>query len=151
METKGFCRIVQMWVFSLIGLTMIPQAGKAQDMVTAMGNEGLEKTVNYDVASFTDIRDKKLEDVMKKMPGISVMSWDGSTSYMYNGMFVAKIYVNGMDILEGNYDPVYNMKPEDVERLEITENHVSIKVMRGMQYSNGAAINVVLKDGAAND
>ena len=117
----------------------------AQNMVTAVGNEGLEKTVSYDVAKFTDIRDKKLEDVMKKMPGISTMEWGGLT---YNGMMVEKIYVNGMDILEGNYDPVYNMKPEDVERLEITENHVDIKVMKGMQYSNDAAINVVLKEGA---
>ena len=47
--------------------------------------------------------------------------------------------------MEGNYAPVYNMKPEDVERLEVTENHVDVKVMKGVQYSNNVAINVVLK------
>ena len=40
------------------------------------------------------------------------------------------------------------MKPEDVERLEITENHVSMKVMKGVQYSENVSINVVLKEGA---
>lgn len=126
----------------------MPTEAFAQEMVTAVANNGLEKTISYDVSKFTDIRDKKLEDVMKKMPGLTTMSWDGSTSFSYNGMFIDKIYVNGLDVLEGNYDPIYNMKPEDVERLEITENHVSIKIMKGMQYSNAASINVILKDHA---
>ncbi len=132
---------------ALMLMALGPVKMYAQDMVTAVGNDGLEKTVSYDVSKFTDIRDKKLEDVLKKMPGINTMDWGG---YMYNGMFIEKIYVNGLDILEGNYDPVYNMKPEDVERLEITENHVSTKVMKGMQYSSSAAINVVLKDHASS-
>lgn len=119
----------------IVFLLFFPVWVQAQEMVTLVGNEGLEKTVSYNVASFTDIRDKKLEDVMSKMPGISAMSFEGSSSYSYNGMFIEKIYVNGMDILEGNYEPIYNMKPEDVERLEITENHVSMKVMKGVQYS----------------
>ncbi len=138
---------IQLSILLLILVAISPCTISAQDMVTAMGNEGLEKTVSYDVAKFTDIRDKKLEDVMRKMPGINAMGWGGLS---YNGMMVEKIYVNGMDILEGNYDPILNMKPEDVERLEITENHVDIKVMKGTQYSDNAAINVVLKEGAAS-
>ncbi|MBO7552640.1 MAG: TonB-dependent receptor [Bacteroidaceae bacterium] len=144
-KRSSILRAVCLALGLMISSSLIVQA---QDMVTAVGEDGLEKTVSYDVEKFTDIRDKKLEDVMKKMPGLSAMSWDGSTSFMYNGMFVEKIYVNGLDMLEGNYAPVYNMKPEDVERLEITENHVSIKVMKGVQYSDNAAINVVLKDHA---
>lgn len=90
-------------IFLSIVLAMsVSSRVKAQDMVTAVGHEGLEKTVSYDVSKFTDIRDKKLEDVLRKMPGISEMTFDGSTSYSYNGMFIEKIYVNGMDILEGN-------------------------------------------------
>jgi len=135
--------LILLWTLSVF----TPYYSYAQDLVTAVGSEGLEKTVSYDVARFTDIRDKKLEDVMKKMPGLNSMEWGG---YTYNGMMVEKIYVNGLDVLEGNNDPVYNMKPEDVERLEITENHVNIKVMKGLQYSNNASINVVLKEHAGN-
>lgn len=137
--------VIYIFLFLLI---MCQLSAQAQDMVTSVGDQGLERTVSYNVASFTDIRDKKLEDVMSKMPGISVMTFEGSSSYSYNGMFIEKIYVNGLDILEGNYEPIYNMKPEDVERLEITENHVSMKVMKGVQYSENASINVVLKEGA---
>ncbi len=117
---------------------------QAQDMVTSVENDGLERTVSYDVASFTDIRDKKLEDVMSKMPGISQSSF-GDGGYSYNGLSIDHMYIDGKDVLEGNYTVIYNMKPEDVERLEITENHVYMKVMRGKQFSNSASINVVLK------
>ena len=139
-------------LFLLSGIGLLPvHQTRAQDMVTATGENGLEKTVSYDVEKFTDIRDKKLEDVIKKMPGIQMMSWGGSTSFTYNGMRIEKIYVNGLDMLEGNYAPIYNMKPEDVERLEITENHMSMKIMKGVEYSDAAAVNVVLKDHAQSN
>lgn len=121
----------------------------AQDMVKDGVQDGLMKTVSYNVTSFTDLRDKKLQDVMMKMPGLNGTDFGGSVFFTYNGMEVGKIYVNGADVLEGNYQPVYNLKPEDVERVEITENHVSIHIMRGKQYSNAASINVVLKDSAS--
>lgn len=121
----------------------------AQDMVKEGAQDGLMKTVSYDVSSFTDLRDKKLQDVMMKMPGLNGMDYSGSVFFTYNGMDVSKIYVNGMDVLEGNNQPVYNLKPEDVERVEITENHVSIHIMKGKQYSNAASINVILKDSAS--
>ena len=136
-------------LFLLSGIGFLPvHQAQAQDMVTATAEDGLEKTVSYDVAKFTDIRDKKLEDVLKKMPGIQMQSWSGYTYFTYNGMRVEKMYVNGLDMLEGNYAPIYNMKPEDVERLEITENHMSMKIMKGVEYSDAAAVNVVLKDHA---
>ena len=122
----------------------------AQDMVKDGAQDGLMKTVSYDVASFLDIRDKKLEDVMMKMPGLNGVMAFGMVSFTYNGMEVSRVLINGMDVLEGNNQPVYNLKPEDVERVEITENHVNILIMRGKQYSNTAAINVVLKEEASS-
>ena len=115
----------------------------AQDMVKAVSNEGLEKVISYNVASFTDIRDKKLEDVMAKMPGMSI-----SNFFTYNGMTVSKVFINGFDILNGDYSSIKSMKPEDVESIEITENYVYEKIMRGIDYSNSVAINIIMKDEA---
>ena len=115
----------------------------AQDMVKAVSNEGLEKVISYNVASFTDIRDKKLEDVMAKMPGMSVAS-----SLTYNGMTVSKVFINGFDMLNNDFSSIYSMKPEDVESIVITENYVYEKIMRGTEYSNTVAINIVLKEAA---
>lgn len=133
-------------IISTALLALLSVSGlRAQNMVSSEASQGLEKTVRYDVSMFTDTRDRKLEDVMKKMPGLS-NEW--GSSFSYNGMDVEKIYVNGQDILGDNTAVVYNMKPEDVEYIEIIENHVTQKVMKGIQYSNDAAINVVLKDSA---
>ena len=112
-------------------------------MVKAVSNEGLEKVISYDVASFTDIRDKKLEDVIAKMPGMSI-----TTGFTYNGMTVSKVFVNGFDILNGDYSSINSMKPEDVESIVITENYVYEKIMRGVEYSSSVAINIILKDEA---
>ncbi len=129
-------------------MTLCTAALQAQEMVQDARQDGLMKTVAYNVSSFTDIRDKKLQDVMMKMPGLSGEEFSGSVMFTYNGMPVETIYVNGADVLEGNYQPVYNLKPEDVEKLEITENHVQVQIMQGKQYSNSSSINVILKDSA---
>ncbi len=145
---KNYSNLMMAMALLIAAWITIPTKAFAQEMVTSVADNGLEKTVSYDVAKFTDIRDKKLEDVLKKMPGIQMMSWSGFTYFTYNGMRVEKLYVNGLDMLEGNYAPIYNMKPEDVERLEITENHMSMKIMKGVEYSDAASVNVVLKDSA---
>lgn len=121
----------------------------AQEMVTAQDGE-LGRTISYNVSSFTDVRDKTMEDIMVKMPGITVNT-DGGVSFSYNNIGVNKVYIDGVDMLEGQYEMVINMKPEDVERVEIIENHEPIKVMRGAQYSQDAAINIVLNDSARSN
>ena len=90
-------------------LIMCQLSVQAQDMVTSVGDQGLERTVSYNVASFTDIRDKKLEDVMSKMPGISQSEMDEGT-YTYNGLIIDRMYINGKDVLEGNYAAIYNSR-----------------------------------------
>lgn len=125
-------------VFSVLSFQL-----HAQDMVKAVSDEGLEKVISYNVASFTDIRDKKLEDVIAKMPGMSI-----STVFTYNGMTVSEVFINGFDILNGDISSIKSMKPEDVESIEITENYVYEKIMRGFDYSNFVAINIILKEEA---
>ena len=133
----------KLFVGALLAVSAFAFQLNAQDMVTAVSNEGLEKVISYNVASFTDIRDKKLEDVIAKMPGMSI-----STYFMYNGLTVSKVFINGFDILNGDYSSIRSMKPEDVESIEITENYVYEKIMRGVDYSAAVAINIIMKEEA---
>jgi len=119
----------------------------AGEMVKELSDAGLEKIVSYDVSAFTDIRDKKLQDVLVKMPGLSVNTYFG-TSFYFNGMMVTKVLVNGIDMLGGDYSSILSMKPEDVSSIEITENYVHIKVLRGISFSNYACINIILTEEA---
>ena len=140
---------VKRLIFSFL-LLAAPFLLRAQGMVTSGQSDGISKSVRYDVAKFTDTRDRKLQDVLDKLPGMSKWEWSGGTNYWYNGAWVQKIYINGKDILGGNYLPVYNLKPEDVESLEILENHVHVKVMNGVQYSDNATLNIILKPEASS-
>lgn len=113
---------------------------KAQDMVTTYEGQ-LGHTVAMDVASFTDVRDKTLEDVLNKMPGVE----QGDYSMTYNQMEIAKIYVNGSDTWS-SFRVVAGMKPEEIDKVEFIENFQPVEVLRGKQYSASVAMNIVLKD-----
>ncbi len=113
-------------------------------MVTTYQGE-LGECVAFNVESFTDVRDKTLEDVLKKMPGVSTMR-----SLSYNGMSVGKIFVNGVDI-RSSFTTVAGIKPEEIEKVEFVENYQSVKVLRNKQYSSIAAMNIILKEGSGGD
>ncbi len=135
---KVLISIIVLTVFSILSVP-------AQPMVSEGARDGVEKIVRYDVSKFTDTRDRKLEDVLNKMPGLTLSD---NGNFSYNKMSVVKVYVNGMDIPEGNYLPLFNLKPEDVEAVEVLENHLAEKVLRGMEYSNAAGVNIILKPSA---
>jgi len=124
----------------LFAIIFMPFISLAQDMVSSGSNDGLQKSILYNIASFTDIRDKKLSDVAVKLPGVSI------SPLTYNGMTVTKVLINGIDMMSSDYSSVWAMKPEDVESIEITENYVYEKIMRGIEYSNKVSFNIVLKD-----
>ena len=103
-------------------------------------------TVAFDIASYTDTRDKTLADVLAKVPG----TYGQGNSIQYNGMSVTKIFVNGNDI-RSNYSTVSGMKPEEIEKVEFVENFQAVEVLRGRQYTNVVAMNIVLKDPDSSD
>lgn len=111
----------------------------AQMVTTYEGKLG--HTMAFNVASFTDVRDKTLEDVIKKMPGVAYDNLELS----YNGMEVDKIYVNESD-MRSSFMLVSGMKPEEIEKIEFIENYQAVKVLKGKQYSAITAMNVVLKN-----
>jgi hypothetical protein len=72
-------------LFTLIFILLSILTLKAQEMVTTYEGE-LGNTTSFDIESFTDVRDKTLNDVMNKMPGVSA----GGFGLSYNSMRVGK-------------------------------------------------------------
>lgn len=100
-------------------------------------------TITYNVASFSDKQDKTIGDVLQKMPGITVAS-TGAISY--NGTSINKFYIEGRDLLEGQYGiATHGISPADVGSVEIMEDHQPIRALQGMSYSSQAAVNLRLK------
>jgi hypothetical protein len=101
-------------------------------------------TVTYIVSSFAQIQDKTIGDVLKHMPGIDVMQ-DGKIQYQ--GVDINKFYIEGNDLLGGKYGLATNgILHSDIGAVEILENHQPMQVLRGLSFSDQAAINLKMKN-----
>ena len=101
-------------------------------------------TLSYNVAVFRDQKDRVIADVLKKMPGIEVLS-DGKI--LYQGVPIQKYYIEGLDLLEGRYNLANNNLPaSSVLKVQILENHQPIKLLDSVVFSDKTSLNIKLKN-----
>lgn len=100
-------------------------------------------TVVYNVAAFEEPEDLVLEEVLKRMPGISVQE---NGKILYKGRPV-DFHIEGMDLLKGRYGiATKNISPRHVATVEILENHQAIKALEGLMPSDKTTLNLRLKE-----
>ena len=100
-------------------------------------------TIKYSVNSFSKEQDRSIGDVLKRMPGIEVLS-DGKI--LYQGRPINKYYIEGLDLLEGKYNLANDNLPyKDVTQVQVLENHQPIKALDSLKFSDQAALNIKLK------
>ena len=105
-------------------------------------------TLVYPVHVFKQGQDRSIADVIAKMPGLQVNS-DGTIAYQ--GRRINKFYIEGMDMLGSKYAQLSeNLSADKVKSVQVYENHQQVKVLRGLSFSEQAALNIVLKDDAKN-
>lgn len=105
-------------------------------------------TLTYSVNVFKQQQDRSIADVIAKMPGLQVNE-DGSIEYQ--GRRINKFYIEGMDMLGSKYAQVSeNLSADKVKSVQVYENHQKIKMLRGLDFSEQAALNIVLRDDAKN-
>lgn len=104
-------------------------------------------TINYQVSSFAKEQDRSIADVLKRMPGIEVLS-DGKI--LYQGKPINKYYIEGLDMLEGKYNIANeNLPYKEVSKVQVLENHQPVKILDSLQFSDNAALNIKLKNSYA--
>lgn len=105
-------------------------------------------TLTYSVAGFRHKQDRSIADVIAKMPGLEVGK-DGSISYQ--GKPINNFYIEGMDLMGSNYAMASeNMSAAKVKDVQVLTNHQRVKALRGVQFSDQAALNLVLEEDAKN-
>ncbi|MDO5665055.1 MAG: hypothetical protein Q4G63_07345 [Bacteroidia bacterium] len=106
----------------------------------------LGDTINYNVAAFTDATDRSIGDVLKKLPGIQVLS---SGQILYQNKAISKFYIEGLDMLQGKYGiATNNVDASKVATVQVLENHQPVKLLKDMEIPEAAAINLRLRDSA---
>src|SRR5699024_3385965 len=101
-------------------------------------------TLIFDPAAFKSGKDRNIQYVLKKMPGVDI-SPEGEIQYQ--GKPINKFYVEGLDLMGGQYGMIsQNLSPDKVSSVEILENHQPIRVLDSIEPSENAAINIRLKN-----
>ena len=103
-------------------------------------------TLDYIVDRFCQKQDRSLSDVLKKMPGIEVKA-DGSICYQ--GTPINTFYIEGMDLMGSHYTMASeNLQADKVKKVQVLQHHQPLKALRDIEFSQQAALNIVLKDDA---
>jgi len=104
-------------------------------------------TLTYNVASFADQNDRSIGDVLARVPGFEVNKQNGQI--MYEGKPISKFYIEGLDMLGGKYGVATNSLPQvDVGSVQVIKNHQPIRVLEDFTYTDDAAVNIRMKEGA---
>ena len=86
-------------------------------------------------SSFVDVTDKSIGDVLKKLPGIQVLS---TGQILYQNKAISKFYIEGLDMLRGKYGiATHNIDVSKVATVQVLENHQPIKALRDMEFAGG--------------
>lgn len=106
-------------------------------------------TLVYDADSFTTGKEKKLEDVLKKLPGFSVEN-DGEVKVQ--GKKINQVMVDGKKFFDGNTKLATKNIPADaVDKVEVLRNHNEVSQMKDvMDNEDNLAMNIKLKEGKKN-
>ena len=106
-------------------------------------------TLVYNADSFKDGTERKLEDVLKKLPGVEVND-DGEIEV--EGKTVSKVMVDGKDFFDGDSKlATKNIPANAVDKVQVLKNHSEVSQLSGVTNNqDNIAINIKLKEGKKN-
>lgn len=103
----------------------------------------LGDTLIYNVDTLRGASDRTIEDVIRRIPGVSI---DEAGGIQYKGEDINRFYIEDLDMLGGRYTlATQNIRPEDVLAVDVYENHQPKKVLKDVSFSKQAALNLRLK------
>src|SRR5690554_7845365 len=106
-------------------------------------------TIVYNADSFTSGTERKLGDILKKLPGVEV---DEDGNIKVEGKDVTKLMVEGKDFFDGDTKiGVQNIPADAVDKVQVLRNYNEVDQMRSVTDSqDNLAMNIKLKDGKKN-
>lgn len=106
-------------------------------------------TIVYNADSFKSGTERKLEDVLKKLPGVEVNA-DGEIEV--EGKKVSKLMVEGKDFFDGDTKlGVKNIPADAIDKVQVLRNFNENSILKGVENNqDNVAMNIKLKSGKKN-
>lgn len=101
-------------------------------------------TVLFNASSFTDGNEYSVEDLLKKIPGLTV---DDKGTIKVGGREIEKVMVDGDDFFERGYKVLSkNMPSYAVKEVEILKRFSNNRLLKGIENSEKVALNLKLDE-----
>lgn len=106
-------------------------------------------TIVYNADSFKSGTERKLEDVLKKLPGVEVNA-DGEIEV--EGKKVSKLMVEGKDFFDGDTKlGVKNIPADAIDKVQVLRNYNENSILKSVENNqDNVAMNIKLKSGKKN-
>lgn len=103
-------------------------------------------TISYNTDSFTNGTEKKLEDVLTKLPGVDI---DDNGEIEVEGKKVEKVLVEGKEFFDGDSKlATQNIPASSIDKIQVLRNYNEVEGMKGVTNNeDNIAINIKLKKG----
>ena len=129
------------WVLAEASI-VLPEATVRKAAVERRGD-----TLSFDVARLRQARDQSIEDLLRRIPGVTVAP---NGAIAYQGLPISKFYIEGLDLLEGQYAvATRNLAIDAIRDIEVLERHQAIRALDSLVRPPNAAINLRLKSRVA--
>ena len=106
-------------------------------------------TLVYNADSYTNGSERKLEDIIDKLPGVEI---NESGQIEVEGKVVNKLMVNGKDFFDGDTKvATKNIPSNAVDKIQILKNYSEVGQLSSVRNNqDNVAINIKLKEGKEN-
>ncbi|MBN1252175.1 MAG: carboxypeptidase-like regulatory domain-containing protein [Bacteroidales bacterium] len=108
-----------------------------------------EDTIIYNTNSFTTGEERKLKDVLSKLPGVDVDN--NSSNVTVNGKIVTTMLVEGKKFFDGGTKlAIENIPANSIDKVEVIDNYNSVSFLKGFNETDKLVMNIKLKKDKKN-
>lgn len=102
-------------------------------------------TVTFRVEGYADGTERKIEEIIEKLPGVEINSSTGEINY--NGKSIEAVTLDGDDLFGSNYTiGTRNINVDAIKSIDAIENYSANRLMKGFETDNKVALNLNLKN-----
>ena len=121
--------------------TMLDQIEVVSELPVTMQGD----TLTYKTDAFTTGTERKLKDVLEKLPGFEI---DDEGGVKVQGKKVDKVMVDGKNFFDGDTKlATKNLPANAVDRVQVLKNFNEVAPVRGLDTDESLALNIQLKEG----